>query len=182
MASKHSGRHDETTVVRSNTEQQTLLLDESTGEDVFALYKQVLDSGESQKEYVTVSKHVVSELPDRFEPTLLADIPEGAVKSYRDMEASTESLHIHEFSDHWELHVDAFNPHYYPVRHAVADASFTRYTSKQVSSLSLGTVRHVREIASDASRLSVLGTRTVGRQLFEATTAGVSRILSPLSN
>jgi hypothetical protein len=88
--------------------------------DLVWLYEQFLDSAYGV-ERVQIPKWRVPTLPARFERTWLGTVPEGAIDSYRDMGARTESAHINEFPAYWELHVDSFNPHYYPVSHVLAD-------------------------------------------------------------
>lgn len=176
MAKSDSGGIDD--VIGDSIEEQTGHSQFSTRsmDDVFELYEELLDASEQPKERVQIPKQAVPVLPDRFDRTLLADIPDDAVGSYRDMEAPTDSVHVHEFHDHWELHIDAFNPHYYPIKHAVADASLTRYTSKQMYSVTADTVGGLRRLFVGASRAGTKGTRTLGRYLFQSASAGMTRL------
>lgn len=70
---------------------------------------------------LTVSKRVVDEVPDEFTRTRLAAAREGAVASYRDGRRR-DSVHVVEYPDRWELHIDRFNPRYEPVGHVLVDA------------------------------------------------------------
>lgn len=47
---------------------------------------------------------------------------EGAVDSYRD-DQETQSVHAIQYEDCWKLHLDAVNPRYDPVGHAIKDAT-----------------------------------------------------------
>ncbi|WP_254831876.1 hypothetical protein [Haloglomus salinum] len=70
---------------------------------------------------LTVSKSVVDEVPDEFTRTRLAAVREDAVASYRDGRRR-DSVHVVEYPDRWELHIDRFNPRYEPVGHVLVDA------------------------------------------------------------
>jgi hypothetical protein len=70
---------------------------------------------------LTVSKSVVDEVPDAFTRTRLAAARDDAVASYRDGRRR-DSVHVVEYPDRWELHIDRFNPRYEPVGHVLVDA------------------------------------------------------------
>ena len=58
-------------------------------------------------------------LPNDFHESTLG-LAKGAIRQFRDTR-ETNSLHVHEFSDHYLAHVDTFNPEYHPVAHGVID-------------------------------------------------------------
>lgn len=70
---------------------------------------------------LSVSKRVVDEVPEAFTPTRLSAPREGALASYRD-DRRRDSVHIIEYPDRWEFHVDRYNPRYEPVGHVLVDA------------------------------------------------------------
>lgn len=70
---------------------------------------------------LTISKSVVDEVPDEFTRTRLAAAREDAVASYRDGRRR-DSVHVVEYPDRWELHVDRYNPRYEPIGHVLVDA------------------------------------------------------------
>jgi hypothetical protein len=76
---------------------------------------------DSDLRYLTVPKRLAPELPDEFSRSRLAVRREGAVASYRD-DRRTDSVHVVEYPDRWELHVDRFNPRYLPLLHVAVDA------------------------------------------------------------
>lgn len=70
-------------------------------------------------EFITVQKADAQELPDFFEETHMG-LSKGELRQFRDNRA-TQSLHIHEFPDHYVVHVDLFNPKFHPVAHGILD-------------------------------------------------------------
>ncbi|WP_254823425.1 hypothetical protein [Haloglomus halophilum] len=70
---------------------------------------------------LTVSKTVVDEVPDEFTRTRLAAVREDALASYRDGRRR-DSVHVVEYPDRWELHIDRYNPRYEPLGHVLVDA------------------------------------------------------------
>lgn len=70
---------------------------------------------------LTVAKSVVDEVPDSFSRTRLAARREDAIASYRD-NRRRDSVHVVEYPDRWELHIDRYNPRYEPVGHVLVDA------------------------------------------------------------
>jgi hypothetical protein len=70
---------------------------------------------------LTVSKTVADEVPPEFTRSRLAARREGAVASYRDSRRR-DSVHIVEYPDRWELHVDRYNPRREPLGHVLVDA------------------------------------------------------------
>jgi hypothetical protein len=81
---------------------------------------------------LNVSKSVSGDVPDEFTRTRLASRPEGAIASYRDRRRR-DSVHIVEYPDRWEIHVDRFNPRYEPLGHVLVDAP--EQTTRDVTSL-----------------------------------------------
>lgn len=75
----------------------------------------------SRLRHLTVSKSVVGAVPDVFTRTRLAARREDAVASYRDGRRR-DSVHVVEYPDRWELHIDRYNPRYEPVGHVLVDA------------------------------------------------------------
>jgi len=80
-----------------------------------------LRNGEEEK--VDISKSVVGELPDHFEESYPANAMqnEGAIGSHRD-DRERNSLHVIEYEDKWEVHIDEHNPKYAPLKHLMQDA------------------------------------------------------------
>lgn len=76
---------------------------------------------ESDLRYMTVPKRLAPELPEEFSQSRLAVRREGARASYRD-DRRTDSVHVVEYPDRWELHIDRFNPRYLPLLHVAVDA------------------------------------------------------------
>jgi len=75
----------------------------------------------SRLRHLTISKSVVDAVPDAFTRTRLAARREDAVASYRDGRRR-DSVHVVEYPDRWELHIDRYNPRYEPVGHVLVDA------------------------------------------------------------
>jgi hypothetical protein len=75
----------------------------------------------SEFRQLTVSKTVADEIPPEFTRSRLAARREGAVASYRDSRRR-DSVHIVEYPDRWELHVDRYNPRREPLGHVLVDA------------------------------------------------------------
>lgn len=80
-----------------------------------AIREQCIKSGE----FVRIEKEEALPLPSFFHETDLG-LAKGATRQLRD-NCATNSLHIHEFDDHFLAHVDLFNPEYHPVAHGVVD-------------------------------------------------------------
>ena len=70
-------------------------------------------------EIIKIIREEALPLPDYLHKSDLG-ISKGAICQYRD-DRPTNSLHIHEFPNYFLVHVDAFNPEYYPVAHGVID-------------------------------------------------------------
>jgi hypothetical protein len=70
---------------------------------------------------LTISKSVVDEVPESFSRSRLTARREDAVASYRDSRRR-DSVHVVEYPDRWELHIDRYNPRYEPVGHVLVDA------------------------------------------------------------
>ncbi|WP_055032255.1 hypothetical protein [Acidiplasma aeolicum] len=50
----------------------------------------------------------------------------GQIRDYRSgIYKSTMGIHLVEFTDHYELHVDSYDPQKYPVRHLIIDSPDT---------------------------------------------------------
>lgn len=48
--------------------------------------------------------------------------PRGQIADWRTLKMGIESgVHLVEFSDRYELHVDLFDPHYHPIMHLLTD-------------------------------------------------------------
>lgn len=79
-----------------------------------------LESGTEKR--VTIGKELLPELPRRFEESYPANAMwrVGSVASYRSTRKG-ETVHIIEFEDHWELHLDDFNPIHDPWKHLLYD-------------------------------------------------------------
>jgi hypothetical protein len=100
---------------------------------------------------LNVSKAVSGEIPDGFSRSRLASRPEGALASYRDRRRR-DSVHIVEYPDRWEIHVDRFNPRYEPLGHVLVDAP--EQTAREVASLTglddlFGLGRRVARVGRD---------------------------------
>jgi len=80
-----------------------------------------LEPGDGEK--VRIDKALISELPPRFEESYPANAmqDDGAVASYRSTDEN-DVVHIIEFEDYWELHLDEFNPRHDPLKHLLNDA------------------------------------------------------------
>jgi len=140
-------------------------------------YERTLDPNGTPKEKVQIPKAVLPSLPDRFKRTRLAKMPDGSVGSYRDMNASVHSSHIHEYPDHWELHVDCFNPHYRPIEHALVDTGVSGQAWDTVTALLVGTLATLtvtRDLTVESSRLGDLEFGSVGTALLDATLTGLA--------
>lgn len=144
----------------------------------FGVYERALRAEETPVDRITVPKYEVPSLPDRFERTWLADVPEGAVASYRDMDAAVSSTHVHEFPGYWELHVDQFNPHYRPVEHALADSELSELTWEPLTTIAVstvGTLDLASDLALDAAGLGSRQVRAVGETALKEVVRGVVR-------
>lgn len=143
---------------------------------LLTVYEQTVDSQGRPKETVQIPRYLLPSLPGRFERTWLADVPAGAVGSYRDMDSVVESSHIHEFPGHWELHVDSFNPHYRPVEHALADSELAEVTWDPLTILLVGTletVDFVSDLTLETSGLGARRTRMLGDFVAQSALRGV---------
>jgi hypothetical protein len=140
-------------------------------------YERTLDPHGTPKEKAEIPKEVLPALPDRFERTRLAKRPENSLSSYRDMNASVHSSHIHEYPDHWELHVDCFNPHYRPVEHALVDTGISGQAWDTVTALLVGTLATLtvtRDLTLESSRLGDLEFGSMATSLVDAALTGLS--------
>lgn len=149
--------------------------------DTIRTYEMLLEPGDEPPDHLLIPKYVVPTLPDRFERTYLAAKPTDAIASYRDMDARLESAHVHEYPGHWELHVDRFNPHYYPVEHVVADTAVSSVvggTGRDLLVAFLRTVDRTGETVSTVTRTGALG---LGRVLREPGATGFRIGLALLS-
>ncbi len=72
-----------------------------------------------QGESVRIDKKPGLSLPSYFHETNMG-ISKGELRQFRD-DNPTQSLHIHEFSDHYLAHVDIFNPKFHPLAHGILD-------------------------------------------------------------
>lgn len=70
-------------------------------------------------EFITVLKKEIEDFPSDFEETNMG-ISKGELRQFRD-NRTTQSLHIHEYIDHYVVHIDLFNPKFHPVAHGVLD-------------------------------------------------------------
>lgn len=68
---------------------------------------------------IRLNKEEVLPLPAFFSETSLG-LSKRALKQYRD-DRSSNSLHLHEFTDYFLVHVDTFNPEFHPIAHGVVD-------------------------------------------------------------
>lgn len=84
-------------------------------------YVQQLHNSNAEK--MEIPKMEVDELPDEFEEAYPANAMQdgNAVASYRDNE-SEDSVHVIEYDNHWEAHLDDVNPKHDPLRHLLSDA------------------------------------------------------------
>lgn len=140
-------------------------------------YEDTLDPNGTPKEKVEIPKEMLPALPNRFERTRLAKMPDGSLGSYRDMEASVQSSHIHEYPDHWELHVDCFNPHYRPIEHAMVDTGVSGQAWDTVTALLVGTLATLtvtRDLTLESSQLGDLEIGSMAMTLVESALAGLS--------
>lgn len=79
-----------------------------------------LEPGDGEK--VRIDKELISELPPRFEESYPANaMQDDAVASYRSTEED-DVVHIIEYEEYWELHLDEFNPKHDPIKHLINDA------------------------------------------------------------
>lgn len=69
--------------------------------------------------FIKIPKQEMIQFPPDVHESKMG-LSKGAIRQYRDRHA-TQSLHIHEFSDHYLVHVDAFNPEDHPVAHGMMD-------------------------------------------------------------
>lgn len=152
----------------------------STGPtDLVWAHEQLLGSEAETGTKTQIPKWVVPTLPARFERTWLGVLPEGAVDSYRDMAARTDSAHINEFPGYWELHVDSFNPHYYPVSHVLADTDVVPALREWGNAVALTSTQippSARLVAVGALVPLRLSTAVANRTISRVT-AGVDRLL-----
>jgi hypothetical protein len=78
----------------------------------------------SEKEKISFPKKIAHRPPSRFTPTPLALPRDKAIQTYRD-DRVTNSIHLVEYPNRWEIHEDTINPEHGPkhaVLHAIADA------------------------------------------------------------
>lgn len=151
----------------------------------FSVYESLLEGTGAEGKKLKLPKWQVPTLPERFERTWLATFPGGAIASYRDMESAVNSTHVNEFPGYWEVHVDAFNPHYYPVEHALVDAELVSVTADSVAEMLDGTrstIEQTGELVRSGSQLGSVGSLAVGRLLVEPTAAGVAAGLDYLTS
>lgn len=187
VLSEHNGSDIETT----STDDPTQVADDAQTADEFdalellasdsyyflRFYERTLDPHGTPKEKAEIPKEVLPALPERFERTRLAKRPEGSLASYRDMNASLTSSHIHEYANHWELHVDCFNPHYRPVEHALVDTGISGQAWDTVTALLVGTLATLtvtRDLTLDSSRLGDLEFGSMATSLVDAALTGLS--------
>lgn len=79
-----------------------------------------LERGDGEK--VRIDRELISELPPRFEESYPANaMQDDAVASYRSTEED-DVVHIIEYEEYWELHLDEFNPKHDPIKHLINDA------------------------------------------------------------
>jgi hypothetical protein len=79
-----------------------------------------LEPGDGEK--VQIDKELLSELPPRFEESYPANaMQDGAEASYRSTEEG-DVVHVIEYEEHWEVHLDEFNPKHDPIKHLINDA------------------------------------------------------------
>ena len=78
-----------------------------------------------QYEYGTkrkIQKERIHDFTGQLQPTLAGDgLLRGAKKQYRDNKRR-DSLHVLVYEDYYEVHLDRFNPIYYPIEHLAYDA------------------------------------------------------------
>lgn len=95
-------------------------------EHPFEPYEQALRETDQSK--VKVPKSDVPSLPSRFKEYYPANgmQDEDAQASYRD-NRKEDSVHVIEYSDHWEIHIDAANPRHKDkqLEHLMNDAPAT---------------------------------------------------------
>lgn len=139
-------------------------------------YEQVLDSGTVSEGVVQIPKWRLPTLPDRFERTWLAKLPDGAIDSYRDMDSRVDSVHINEFPAYWELHIDSFNPHYYPVAHVCTDTEIAPELldwAASVASFSARTAGRTTVVSGTLLEMTVLDPLRTSCSLLWATAGSV---------
>lgn len=87
--------------------------------------------------------------PHFFESRLASD--KGAKTSYRENRPQN-SLHLREYDDQYTVHVDRFNPHHHPIRHAVYDAAKECVTAAAaVAGFSIAAVAAAKGVAAAKS-------------------------------
>jgi len=70
---------------------------------------------------ISISKQVLPSLEGfEFDETILGDAM-GSVKQYR----NARGVHVREFSDHFEIHTDLYDPRTNPVGHLISDSPET---------------------------------------------------------
>lgn len=95
---------------------------EKTTENEFS--ERIRELRRSNKEKISFPKGIACNPPSRFTPTAMALPRDEAIQSYRD-DRVTNSIHLVEYPNHWEIHEDTINPEHGPkhaVLHAIADA------------------------------------------------------------
>ena len=69
-----------------------------------------------------IQKWQICDSSGQLQPTVVGDgLLRGAIRQYRDRRRR-DSLHVLEYEDRFEVHLERFNPIYHPIEHLIYDA------------------------------------------------------------